>query len=305
MKIKYHILWFEDDPKPYFKKRIEDYIKDLGFIPVFDKRTKLPSGEINFRKYNLILLDFHISNEKTTQIILKKIREKDYYSEIIFYSNKGLSNDFIKKNLGLFEGVFWHFTDEDLAEKVKSVIDLTLKKFQDINNLRGLVMAETSDLDKLKTEIFSEYFKLDHEDKEEFQNIIFNLIEESISGNYKKIKKYQKKRIEIKEDDLDEDFEKTIFNLIEDFIFDFHKKGRCIKKLIELLSSQNTFDFHDYEAKIINKRNKLAHEPEREEKGIMYFGDLKFTPEECKNIRRDIQEYNALLTRLLSEIKAL
>jgi len=305
MKIEYHILWFEDDPKPYFKKRIEGYLEDLGFIPVFDKRAKLPSEEINFKKYNLVLLDFHLSNEKTTQTILKKISEKDYYSEIIFYSNKGLFNDFIKENLELFEGVFWHFTDEDLAEKVKGVIDLTLKKFQDVNNLRGLVMAETSDLDKLKKEIFSEYFKLDHEGREEFQNIIFNLIEKSISGNYKKIKKYQKKRIKIEEEELGEEFGKTIFNLIEDFIFDFHKKGRCIKELIELLSSQNTFDFHDYEAKIINKRNKLAHEPEREENGIMYFGDLEFTPEECKNIRRDTQEYNALLTKLLSEIKAL
>lgn len=305
MKIKYHVLWFEDDPKLYFKKRIEDYLEGLGFIPVFDKQAKLPSGEINFRKYNLILLDFHLSNEETTEMILKKINEKDYYSEIIFYSNKVVPDDFIKKNLELFEGVFWHFSDDDLAEKVKGVIDLTLKKFQDVNNLRGLVMAETSDLDKLKKEIFSEYFKLDHEGKEEFQNTIFKLIEESIRGNYKKIKKYQKKRIEIKEDDLDEEFGKNIFNLIEDFIFDFHKKGRCIKKLIELLNSQNTFNFQDYETRIINKRNKLAHEPEREEKGITYFGDLKFTPEECKNIRKDIREYNAHLTKLLSEIKAL
>ena len=305
MKITYHILWFEDDPQLYFKKRIEDYLEDIGFIPVFDKRVKLPSGEINFKKYNLILLDFHLSNEETTEMILKKINEKDYYSEIIFYSNKVVPGNFIKKNLELFEGVFWHFSDDDLAEKVKGVIDLTLKKFQDVNNLRGLVMAETSDLDKLKKEIFSEYFKLDHEGKEEFQNTIFKLIEESIRGNYKKIKKYQKKRIEIKEDDLDEEFGKNILNLIEDFIFDFHKKGRCIKKLIELLNSQNTFNFQDYETRIINKRNTLAHEPEREENGITYFGDLKFTPEECKNIRKDIREYNTHLTKLLSEIKAL
>ena len=94
-------------------------------------------------------------------------------------------------------------------------------------------------------------------------------------------------------------------HLIEDLIFDFYKKGRCINKLIELLSSQNSFDFDDYDAKIIKKRNKLAHEPEREDNGITYFGDLKFTQEECKNIRKDIQEYNALLTKLLSEIKAL
>lgn len=167
------------------------------------------------------------------------------------------------------------------------------------------MMAETSDLEKLKKEIFTEYFRLDHEGKVGFQNAIFKLIEDSIKGHYKKIKKYQKKKIEIKETDLDEEFGENIFNLIEDFIFDFSKKGQCIKKLIELLGSRNTFNFREYDEKIIKKRNKLAHEPEREDGDVLYFGDLKFTPGECKDIRKDIKKYNKLLTELLIEIKAL
>src|SRR3989344_3774896 len=263
MKIKYLILWFEDDDMTYQSNRIENYLKDLGFIPCIDKRTSLERAEdINFENYNLILLDFHLNDTKTTEFILDKLQQMDYASEIIFYSDKEKFEDQIKENIKRFEGVFWQHGRQNLVGKIINVIDLTLKKFQDLNNLRGLVMAETADLDKLKKQIFKKYLELNHENKEEFEKELIKKLVETAEDNFKKIKRYQGKNISITETDLTETFDKTTFDLIEDFIFDSDKKSRCIKGLMKLINSEKKFDHNEYREKIIKKRNFLSHSPE-------------------------------------------
>ena len=49
-------------------------------------------------------------------------------------------------------------TYEELKNKMKTVIDLTVDKLNDLTNLRGLVMAEVSELDMIMKEIISKYF---------------------------------------------------------------------------------------------------------------------------------------------------
>jgi len=306
MKIKYSILWIDDESMTHDIGRIKRYLEEeTGFIPVIDKIDSINGTlNLNFKKYNLIILDYQLDNSKTTDPVLKKIKEKDYYSEVIFYSARTNFEDHIKNNIGMFEGVFWcDARGQTLYQKIIKVIDLTLKKFQDLNNLRGLVMAETADLDKLKKEIFKEYFNLSHKDKSTFEKEICSRIEKSFKDNLKKIKKHQGKKITITEENYTSTRSGNIMELLDDLIFDFSKKGRCIQKLLELLDSKVEFKFSEYENSIINKRNKLAHEPEREQNGSIYFGNLEFTPEECKIIRDDIKKYKKLFDSLIVDIK--
>jgi len=306
MNIKYSILWFEDDDMKFIKPRIEEYLTDLGFIPEINKKTNLEGVEnIKFDKYNLILLDYHLDDKQTTDFILDKLQQMDYFSEILFYSDKENFEELIKKDIKKFQGVFWQYGRENLVGKIINVIDLTLRKFQDLNNLRGLVMAETSDLDKLKKEIFSYYLKLSHPKKEQFISDMCKRMKESTLSNFKKIMKYNGKKINVTEEDLTEAFEKNELDLIDEFFFDFDKKSRCIPELIKFIESSKEFDYQDYKQCIINKRNDLAHKPEIERDGFLFFGDLQFNEEECKLIRTDIKKYKDLLESLLDEIKNL
>jgi hypothetical protein len=47
--------------------------------------------------------------------------------------------------------------EEEVVDKTKNLIDLTVKKFQDIVAMRGMIMQETSDLDMQKVEILKKY----------------------------------------------------------------------------------------------------------------------------------------------------
>lgn len=222
MKIKYSILWIDDEPMTHDIDRIKRYLDDMGFIPVIEKKVGIDEANdtIDFHKYNLIILDYHLDNSKTIDPVLKKIKEKDYCSEVIFYSAKTKFDEHIKNNLDRFEGVFW--CDErggKLYKKIINVIDLTLKKFQDLNNLRGLVMAETADLNILKKEIFKEYFTLSHQKKIDFEREICKSIEDSIKSNLKKIKKHQGKEVIIQERNLSAQMQGDIVDLLDDMIF--------------------------------------------------------------------------------------
>lgn len=305
MKIKYSILWIDDEPLKSEIERIERYLNDLGFVSDIDKRENAQNEDkINFSKYNLILLDYQLDNSKTIGPILNKIKQKDYYSEVVFYSAKQEFGDYIKEHPDLFEGVFWcDQRGQELYQKTIKVINLTLKKFQDLNNLRGLVMAETSDLDKTKKEIFHKYFKLNHSDQEKIKKSVIGIIEDSLFSNYKKIKKYGGKKIKkVEEIALDEEFSKNIFDLIEDFMFDMDKKGRCIDKIIQVIESKAIFNYKDYKKDILDKRNHLAHSPEEEREGSLFFGSFEFSEEESKNLRKKILKYKKVLGLILEEI---
>jgi uncharacterized membrane protein YheB (UPF0754 family) len=164
-------------------------------------------------------------------------------------------------------------------------------------------MAETSDLDKLKKQVFHKYFKLNNKDQEKVKKHIIDTIEESLLSNFKKIKKYKGKKIEkVEEAELTEGFDKDIFDLIEDLIFDMDKKGRCISKVLQAIDSKVVFDCDDYKREILEKRNHLAHSPEEERGESIFFGPFEFSEEECKNLREKIMGYKKILNQIEDEI---
>lgn len=308
MKIEYTILWVDDEPMKAEIERVSRYLGDLGFTPRIDKRESNSRGQsIDFDKYNLIVLDYQLNNSETTDSILESIQKKNYCSEIVFYSARGKFDNYIKNNLDRFEGVFWcEDRGQKLYQKIINVINLTLKKFQDLNNLRGMVMAETSDLDNLKKDIFKKYFTLNHSDQEKIKGIIIDKIEKSILSNYKKIKKYNGVEVEkILEKAMTKKFDKDVFNLIEEMFFDLSKKGRCIPEILRVIKSNLNFDYCDYEKKILKKRDYLAHSPEIEKKNIKYFGPYKFSETECKTLRKEISAYRDILISIKKEIGAM
>lgn len=90
------------------------------------------------------------STKDEGETINRKIREEKVYSEIVFYSSQYEALQ-AKLNEHFVEGIFTS-SREELADKVESIINVTIKKVQDVNNLRGLIMA-VAELDVLKEEI--------------------------------------------------------------------------------------------------------------------------------------------------------
>lgn len=161
MRLKYKILWIENEID--WVESVEDDLKtiittDNSFLYEMTNYTK-EEGDINYNDYDLILMDLNLDGEPTGDKLIQKIRENGVYTDVVFYSSGGL--DTIKekaRELGL-EGVYFSGRNNvEFVNKVRNVIETTIKKVQDLSNLRGLVMSEVSELDSMMEEIILSYY---------------------------------------------------------------------------------------------------------------------------------------------------
>jgi len=279
---------------------IQKLVEDENFEFEYTICRKGEDFNGDYGDYDLILMDYELANRSKGSDIIQEIRD-DFYVDILFYSQhsvKTLKEQIFEKGLS---GIFYCHRD-DFIEEIKNIFAENMKRIQHPNNLRGLIMAETSDLDKLKKKILHKYFSLSHDKKEEFEEKIHKKIESHISDNIKKLNLYRTCKYELKKMDLEGNKEKEIQFLIDDPLFEFSKKGMAIVNLIEFLESRQIFNFKEYSEDIISKRNKLAHEPEIFDGENIMFGTLIFSLDECKRIRGDIRKYKSILESLYEEI---
>lgn len=312
MKLKYKILWIEDNPISIRrdKNKIIEYITDLGFecvdnddekdivvINSFDDfQTNI--GYAKTADYDLLLIDLDLGKKPTKdegESIIRNIRDEKIYAEIVFYSSQ--YEELQKKlNEHFVEGIFTS-SREELADKVESIIDVTIKKTQDINNLRGLIMAEVAELDRLKKSILLKY----------------NAKNQDISTLTKYIKENIFEKINEELSDLDcvinpncQHTQINFENLLNNFFYDSYKKSRTVFKIKKLNSNCTDIPFvhQDYYNNVIAKRNVLAHEEEKtRDDGTKYLNypngnPLEFNAEHCINIRKDIKRYKEILKQI-------
>ena len=310
MKLKYKILWIEDNPKSIRrdKNKIIEYITDLGFecadteqekdivvINNFDEFER----KIGYEKtadYDLLLVDLDLGKELTKdegETIIRKIREEKVYAEIVFYSSQYEALQ-TKLNEHFIEGIFTS-SREELADKVESIIDVTIKKVQDVNNLRGLIMAEVAELERIKERI---------------------IIKASPKISEKSIEKYVLKKIKSsgtstknKAERLLSDIDTVLFkDLFDDTSFiDLDKKLHATGEILEKLSittpiSKDEF-IEPYKKNIRDIRNKFAHVEECDgvdEDGMAckVIKDIPFTQKKCIEIRKEIKKYKDILTKI-------
>lgn len=156
MRINYQILWLEDSTEWLEAKidDIKDYLGALGFELVL---TVIPKYEVkDFSVYDIIVVDLSLENEEGTDAI-KIIRNREkIFTDILFYSQYGEASLRKKMALEKIDGVYCA-NRRNCPDKLKKLIDTTVKKAQEINNLRGLVMAETSQLDDIVKDILLKY----------------------------------------------------------------------------------------------------------------------------------------------------
>ena len=164
MKLNYYILWVEDDDS-WFKTTSElfsETINDYGFNPIIERRKTFDDVKNNLinnglKKFDIFLIDFKLRNSKDGDSIVNYVRNNNIYTDIIFYSSDKQSIiDSIKEHL--FEGVY-HSDRKEIEDKFEKVFETTIKKIEEINSMRGLVVGETSELDSLIEDILLIYIK--------------------------------------------------------------------------------------------------------------------------------------------------
>ena len=303
MRIKYNILWVDDEIEFYkdmeLDKKIEKYLLGLSFIPSIDmfENVEEAEGMLNRKKYDLIFSDYNINENKTGKDFIADLRANSVNCEVLFYS----AMQDLPKN-GFNRVSFFRLESssafEKLLEKMKMVIDLTVEKLNDLTNLRGLVISEASDLDDLMDEILIQFCKKNDEGKhivDYLMNIKESEVKDSLVGSNKCDKACF---LTIKKTDVSEQIKR----------FDSAYKARGINKIIGIISykpiRQNFFE--DYREEIINPRNELAHCVSVVEDGKDVLktrnGPHSFGIEEIKTIRVNIIKYSNYFSQLHDEV---
>lgn len=295
MRLKYKILWIEniEDWVESIEDQIQEYLEDYGFV-YERKLIAKEESDINYNDYDLILMDLNLADQPNGAELISKIRELGVFTDVVFYSANGMSELREKGNEKGIEGVFYSRRTPEIhfVKKVKSVIDSTIKKVQDLNNLRGLVMAEVSELDAVMDRIIPSYFNT-AEKMELFHKHITANRETTLQKSLNCTNKCQ---LTWRGKDIQE-----IVPLL-----DSSQKARAIKIIIEQsrpnLYSEGNF-YEEYNATIITPRNELAHckSEIREGKEMLLTrkGDKCFDETFFKEIRKNILKYSRIFNELL------
>lgn len=311
MRVNYKILWFEDNATSYKTKKdfVKDIVEDFGFNFV-EPRNEVDGAnveQIRFVEYDLIIADMQLAGV-TSITLMDSIRKKNVFTEVLFYSSTG--EDAVRTELAKhrIDGAYCSGRDnEEFEYKAKEVIRTLIKKTQDLTNIRGLVMAETSELDKLMEDIFGIYFV---EKQSPGRDVIFNKILDGLETDHKK-KLNNKCKTPVCYHNI-KDEKKSLSEKISSPHFESSQKARAINKIIKEENIKYKTDanfYEDYTKDINTMRNNLAHSRSEDLNGVEVLitkkdpaNPIVFNEEKFKEIRRDILRYAQILNELKQHI---
>lgn len=181
MKLNFSILWFDDDDEYFDSLDLEQLEKDIlswGFSPVIDTvstaedfMTRSP-----FEIYDLIVVDRNLEGYEDGQIFIANIRGNAIYT---VGNTSDLWAGIREKEL---EGVFVS-SRTNILSKITKVGYQSIRKILDLENMRGIVMAEVGELDHLLDEILECGFG--HLEEDQRQKIFKRFYEEANNQNSK------------------------------------------------------------------------------------------------------------------------
>ena len=149
MNVNFKVLWFEDEMgwRPSSERSMKKIIESHNLVPIITwKKGDEGDAEEELKKeYDLILMDYELRGTMGN-ILIKKLRQFDIYTDVVFYSGnynkmvKALYNiDEKGMNIEPVDGIY--FSDrkrEELFPKLQKVVDKVVRRMQDIVNLRGV-----------------------------------------------------------------------------------------------------------------------------------------------------------------------
>lgn len=308
MKLHYKILWIDDNIEEFIELGIRDelftFLEAKGFEPIIDCFEETSPAIINLEreKYDLILSDYNIDEKENREehqgdYLINFIREKEIFTEVLFYSAQPSFNEIAIRLLQDRVSFFPLANDEaykGFKAKVFKLVSLTVSKLEELNNIRGLVMAETSELDNTVEEILISFLSKGDERSDVLKSYILSKIEKSCQDNIVKANELK---------------EKDYYTIVKSRIFDSYKKSLAINKLCKLIELKGDpfLKFHEnYSKDVISSRNDLAHAKSANIDGIDYLiitrkgseEPVKFNQEKCIHIRQNLRQHSSLLKEI-------
>ena len=303
MQLHYNIIWIDDEIDKIVEvgdvDRVNEFLRERAFTPYI--RTL--KGGVGIEEYfaqtsfDLIISDLSIEDGHHGDDIIKKIRDDNIFTEVLFYSSQ---NDLqtIAQKLLTVDRISFHSGRRGLVDKIERLIELSIGKLLELNATRGLITAETSDLDviieAITMSLVSDKLKLDSTKLDEIINFYVDDFLRKSPDYF--LKKYG-----------EVGFEKW-FHRIE-----ASRKWRIFRELLGSVEGDEVTKFLEqnksYADDVIAVRNKFAHSRAvhvGEKLCLAGFGPdgepFQFGNTECISIRKKLIDHRDNFTALLKHL---
>lgn len=273
MDITYKILWFEDTDEWFetLGRRIQRYIGNKNLLCQIDRIYSVDQFDLskyNMQEYDMFIVDLRLADSGTGTHIINTIRNADYVNDILFYSSEGAEqlSEILKENR--MEGVF--ITDRNhksFMSKAERLIDKAVRRAENIINIRGIVMDETSEFDNQMGEfIYAAFQKMSPQEQCSIKDYVNGLLAKKEEDTISFIKRYSSKTEWSVSDVLCENeftsmmrakLLNYILNMNNELIHRINEQGQQI--LPELYTGKKVKFVAKYDKEILWFRNHLAH----------------------------------------------
>jgi hypothetical protein len=292
MRLTYKILWFENDDTFYDSLNLDEIREHLGlkgFEATVERRLgeePLEQMKADARRSDLIVMDFALEGQQGDELI-GEIRDGNINTEIVFYSAAGVGKLRDAVRTRELDGVYCRGRD-DITTDILPIIDSTIRKVLDLENSRGLVMAELGDLDTLMNDIIMTVHDRDEANKVFIRKNLKTKVERQNKSFAKSLEKFD---------------ELTIHEIVEGLL-------DSSKRLNTMISIANELELNDYpdrlkgyEQSVFFPRNCLAHGiPQELEDGGYRFGhrgkEFVYNDESSTQLRNDFRDFKSCLHEL-------
>ena len=294
MNSVFSVLWFDDDER-FFESIDMDDIREFVGSHGFDLQVKYVSDFTELVKYqpyksfDLMVIDYHLGDSIGSEVIAD-IRSNQVYTEVLLYSTREVSKLWESILEHKIEGVFIA-PKAVISDKVKKLFELSVRKFLDLNNLRGIVMSEVAALDSKIIEILT---------------LMFNEMTEAdrqyVHGRFIKSLRVQ---IEESNKGIDEISHDNLQSMID--ACDSKKLSTKLQRFFNKSKSGLTFDVQHY-GEVLNIRNHLAHGKEtRSEDGSKFIfkhagKNLEVDDAKAIEIRNDLRKFKVEFDKIITKL---
>lgn len=304
MNLDFKILWVEDQPELIndYSEYLELELKRLGFKAIFitatgyDKVLELMDSQPKDDDYDLILVDFDLGDSGGQgDDAARKIRDKFPHREMVFYS--GHSPEKLRTAAAdkKIDGVYFAHRP-DLVDDVFSVIENMLRKVVDLSHTRGIIMAETSEIDHCIEQCLNSSFeRLTDDRKKAFHNNIVEIIHERYREQQGKLDKLT-------------DHKKFPELLASNHIMTSFDKTRAMLRFLNSYTQIPNKKTHyntvkDYQEKFQPIRNSLAHGTvtKRDGNKILKFLEEEINEETMRKWRVELMGYREQIKAIANE----
>ena len=302
MNLSFTLLVIDDAPDSIEQaiETLRDHLNIRGFkldpriVQDLSKQSLRHLGQEAGKNYDLVMVDFRLGQEDMDGAeATLQLRNRLPYTEIVFYSSDPEANLLRVLAEHSIEGVFVARRD-DLADALIGLAGTVIRKAVDLNHMRGIAMAEVSEMDVLMEETLLCVFR----------HINDQCIEAARIRTIDKVREHRQKDSEL------------LVTIYEDSglpgvignsrLFSSAHKYQTVRRLAKCLlerPSNALRVLNSYENDIIHTRNMLAHvkEDSNEDgevilRSIKSNEDLIIDDDWMSNFRQKLQKHKSALT---------